>query len=137
MSNIPSFETFRNEIKAIYPEGDLRRSYERIIWYIDNERICSDGVTPITYRLIMDKFAAHINQWNIKYGARDPKYVSKEIEEKKKDLYNFIGLKMYEREFQVTNTIQERDKYLFGSFTRSYLKTKLDEFKKTYKKTNC
>ena len=75
-SDTPSFEAFREEIMAIYPEGDLLKTFSRLKWYIENEKICPDG-TPITYRLIMDKFASHIKGWNMVYGSRDPKILGK------------------------------------------------------------
>ena len=128
---IPSFDVFREEIKKIYPEGDLNRSFNRILWHIENDKFCADG-TPITYRLIMDKFAAHIKQWNMKYGIRNPKFLGRAEEEKKKDLYEFIGLKMYEREFVSSAGQGERDKYLFGPFDRKYLMEQIQNFKKKF-----
>jgi hypothetical protein len=131
ISEIPSFDIFRQEIMKIYPAGDLTEAYEKIHWYIEHEKICADG-TPISYRLIMDKFAAHIRAWNMKYGSREPKFIGKADEEKRKNLLNFIYMKWYEQEFVPSASQGERNKYLFGNFTEEYLKTKLDEFKRKF-----
>lgn len=127
-SDVPSFKVFRQEIMKIFPAGDLTEAYEKIQWYIENERTCADG-TPISYRLIMDKFAAHIRAWNMRFGSREPKFIGKADEEKRKDLLNFIYLKYYEQEFVPSASQGERNKYLFGDFPVEYLKQQLDEFK--------
>ena len=126
--DVPSFTVFHQEVMKIYPAGDLIEAYDKILWYIENEKNCADG-TPITYRLIMDKFAAHIRAWNMRYGSREPKFIGKADEEKRKDLLNFIYLKWYEQEFILSASQGERNKYLFGDFPVEYLKQKLDEFK--------
>jgi hypothetical protein len=126
---IPSFVTFRKEIMNIYPEGDLTEAYETMLWHIKMVKQCADG-TPISYRLIMDKFASHISQWNVKYGSRDPKYIGKADEEKRKDLLSFIDMKGYEREFTGNVGQNGRNKYLFGEFTQEYLQKQLKEFKR-------
>ena len=128
---VPSFDVFRLEVMKIYPAGDLTEAYEKIHWYIENEKICADG-TPITYCLIMDKFAAHIRAWNMRYGSREPKFIGKADEEKRKDLLNFIYLKWYEQEFIPFASQGERNKYLFGDFPVEYLKQQLDEFKRKF-----
>ena len=81
----------------------------------------------------MDKFASHIKNWNAKYGSRDPKYVGKGEEEKRKNLWDFIGMRYYEREFSMTGAYNERDDYLFGSFSKSYLQQVITEFDNTMK----
>jgi hypothetical protein len=130
-TEVPSFDAFRQEIMKIYPAGDLTEAYEKIFWYIEREKICADG-TPISYRLIMDKFAAHIRAWNMRYGSREPKFIGKADEEKRKDLLNFIYLKWYEQEFVPSAGQGERNKYLFGAFPVEYLKQQLDEFKRKF-----
>ncbi len=127
--DVPSFEDFREEIMTIYPEGDLLKSFSRLKWYIENEKVCPDG-TPITYRLIMDKFASHIKAWNMVYGSRDPKYWGKGAQTKRKNLWDFIGLQLYEREFVISVGNGNRSSYLFGEFSISYLKKRLEEFKR-------
>jgi len=128
-SDVPPFEIFRQEIKKIYPEGDLSKTYQRILWYIENEKICSDGC-PLTYQLIMVTFAAHIRQWNSQYGSRDPKYIGRPEEEKRKNLWDFVGLRWYEREFVISSAQGERNKYLFGTFDIPYLQELLHQFKR-------
>jgi hypothetical protein len=128
---IPSFDIFRQEIMRIYPEGDLMSAYQRIEYCIENEKFCADG-TRITYRLIMDKFASHIRQWNIKYGSREPKYIGKADEEKRKDIWDFVYLKWYEREFITSLGQGEKNKYLFGDFPLNYLNKQLATFKKRF-----
>jgi hypothetical protein len=130
-SEVPSFDVFRQEIMKIYPAGDLTEAYEKILWYIEREKICADG-TPISYQLIMDKFAAHIRAWNMRYGSREPKFIGKADEEKRKDLLNFIYLKWYEQEFVPSASQGERNKYLFGDFPVEYLKQQLDKFKRKF-----
>ena len=129
---IPSFETFMDEIQMSFPEGDLVNAYNRIVWFIEKERTCSDG-TPITYRLIMDRFAAHIRQWNTRYGRKEQEgFLSKEAEQKRKPLFEFIGSRWYERIFTTVGNHVERDPYLFGNFPLKYLSDQLDEFQKNY-----
>lgn len=130
VDDIPGFEVFREEMKRIYPEGDLYKAYGRLKWYIENERFCADG-TALTYRLIMEKFAGHIRQWNVKYGSRDPKYVGRAEEEKRKDLYEFLGARYFDREFISFASGTERNEYLFGGFTADYLNQQLAVFKQT------
>lgn len=128
---IPSFDVFREEVKKIYPEGDLIKSYDRIKWYIEHEKVCTDG-SPLTYKLIMDKFAAHIRSWNSQYGEREAKYRGKDADEKRKTIWDFVGMRWYEREFVIPSGNGERNKYLFGNFSISYLLQKLEEFKNRF-----
>jgi len=130
-AGIPSFDLFREEVKKIYPEGDLVKSYDRIKWYIEHEKVCSDG-TPLTYRLIMDKFANHIRSWNNQYGDREAKYRGKDADEKRKTLWDFVGMRWYEREFVISSGNSERNKYLFGNFSVVSLKKRLDEFNRRF-----
>lgn len=127
-SEIPSFEAFREEIRKIHPEGNLLATYERIVYFINHVKSCGDG-TPVTYKLIMNKYAAHIRSWNMVYGSRDPKYWGKDAEEKRKTLWDFLGLRWYEREFVTSVGNGERNRYLFGGFSIDYLRKKLEEFK--------
>jgi DNA-binding sugar fermentation-stimulating protein len=131
-SPVPPFSVFREQIKKIYPEGDLDKTYKRILWYIENEKFCADG-TPITYQFIMAKYAAHIKGWNLAYATRDSKYLSREAEEKRKTLWEFIALKWYEREFVTQTGLSERHNYLFSSFSPNYLREQLDNFRKGFK----
>jgi len=135
-SGIPPFDLFREEVKKIYPEGDLVKSYERIKWYIEHEKVCSDG-TPLNYRLIMDKFANHIRSWNNQYGDRDAKYRGKDADEKRKTLWDFVGMRWYEREFVITVGNSERSRYLFGNFSVANLKKELDEFNRRFPNETC
>jgi hypothetical protein len=50
----------------------------------------------------------------------------------RKSFYDFLGDKMYEREFGTSVMHGERNKYLFGAFTIEYLKMQLEEFKKGF-----
>jgi len=127
----PSFDEFRQEILQINPEGNLMKAYERLQWYVQNQKVCSDG-TPITYRLIMDKYTAHIKAWRYQYGDREAKFIGKEAEQKKKNLWEFIGMKMYENEFISLSSQSERNRYLFGGFSVTYLKKQLDSFKQRF-----
>jgi hypothetical protein len=130
-SEIPSFEIFREEIKRIYPEGDLNRAYQRVCWYVEHVKAGKDG-TPLSYRLIMDKYAAHIKSWNARYGSRDPKYIGRGDDEKRKNLGDFVEERMYEREFPISAEYSERDTYLFGTFPADYLHAQLEDFKKRF-----
>jgi hypothetical protein len=130
-SDLPPYKVFLSEIKRSYPEGNLEATYNRIKWFIENEQFCNDG-TPITYRLIMDKFTAHIRIWNMRYGRKEKDgYLSMEAEEKRKTLFEFIGSKWYEREFAATVDSSLRDGYLFGPFPVPYLMEQLSIFKET------
>jgi hypothetical protein len=129
--DVPPFEVFLNEIREMYPEGDLHLAYSRIKWYIEHEKFCTDG-TLLSYRFIMDQYAAHIRQWNARYRRKEQEgYLSKDAEEKRKDLYSFIGAKWYERVWTTSNGDMERDRYIFGNFTTPYLSARFDEFKNT------
>jgi len=79
----------------------------------------------------MDKFATHIKSWNMVYGSRDPKYWGKDAEEKRKTLFDFIGMNGYEREYVTSVGQSERTAYLFGDFTLDYLKEQIEQFKHT------
>ena len=127
--DIPSFKNFREEIIRIYPEGNLLLAYEKIIHLITQVKTCEDG-RPITYKLIIDKFTTHISAWNIQYGDREPKYIGRNAEEKRKNLQEFVSLKWYEREFSFFAGKSDRNQYLFGEFTINYLKNRLDKFKR-------
>ena len=131
-SKIPSFETFRKEILKIYPEGNLLLAYEKLIHLITQVKTCEDG-RPITYQLIMDKYSDHIRSWNMVFGRRDPRYWGKDAEEKRKTIWDFIELGWYEREFLTSVGDDERSSYLFGGFSISYLKKRLEEFKRRIK----
>jgi hypothetical protein len=127
----PSFEVFREEIMKIYPEGNLMRMYERVVTTVSTGVTCTDG-SPVTYRLLMDKFSDHIRQWNMVYGSRDPRYWGKEAEGKRKTLMDFIALKYYDRVFVTSVGQTERNRYLFGNFSVDYLKKMLEKFKRRF-----
>jgi hypothetical protein len=127
----PAFDEFVDQIKQIYPEGDLSKAYDRIKWYLTNDPMCANG-KPLTYDLIMQKFSDHIRQWNTRYGKRDKKYLAREIEEKRKTLHDFMGARMYNMEFVMDGSINlERNGYLFGKFNMNYLDAQLTDFKTT------
>lgn len=129
---VPPFDVFIEEIKNIYPEGDMAKTYNRIKWFIENEQVCEDG-TPITYRLIMDQFAAHINQWNTRYRKKElAGYLHKKADEKRKNLYEFLGLRLYEQIFMMPDCYSDRDQYIFGPFKITELVERLADFQKTF-----
>jgi len=130
--DIPTYDVFVTELRRSFPDGDLVKTYNRIKYYIENEQFCADG-TPITYRFIMDKYSSHIKQWNKRWKKKeDDGFLSKEASEQRKTLWDFIGMKWYEREFIIVAASSERDKYIFGEFSTKYLIEKLSEFKSQF-----
>ena len=59
--------------------------------------------------------------------------MGKDAEEKRKTIWDFIELGWYEREFLTSVGDDERSSYLFGGFSISYLKKRLEEFKRRIK----
>jgi hypothetical protein len=124
---IPSFEVFSNEIKKIFPEGDLALTYQRFLWYLEYQDI---GGKPLTWEFLIDKFKQHIDEWNMMYGPKlGTQYFPTKAYALRKNFYDFLGDKFYEREFVTSVGHGERNKYLFGDFTFDYLQTQLEEFK--------
>jgi hypothetical protein len=124
----PSFEELKDRLSEIYAEGDLQQTYIRFTWYLKNMTI---GDKPLTSDFLLMKFKQHIEEWNLMYGAKlGTQYFPTKAYALRKNFYDFMGEKFYEREF-LTNVGQgERNKYLFGNFTTDYLKKQLERFRK-------
>ena len=131
--NIPDIEKFKDDVREIYADGDLTAAYKRLVYYLNNITL-SDG-EPLTYKLIIDKFDAHIKQWNYLYKRKETAgYLSAEAEKKRKNIYDFLGDTMYENEFPIQRGTTERDSYLFGNIAIKELKRQLDIYLNKFKK---
>ena len=128
---IPSYEVFCEEIKRIFPEGDLPLSYNRLLWYLENIEYPDSYL--LTWKLLVDKFKQHIDEWNLMYGPKlGTKYFPSKAYALRKNFYEFLGDRFYEREFVTSIGHNERNKYLFGDFTIEYLSMELEQFKKRF-----
>ena len=96
-------------------QGDPIRQYSRLCHYIDNERIeVKKGVfEPLTYDFLMSKYKDHIKWWNITYGDRPKRYLSKEDIASKLNFYDFLGERKFTEEISLGQGEQKRDEYLF------------------------
>ena len=127
--NVPSFDEFKARLVKIHAEGDLKLSYQRMLWYFENVKIDDK---PLTWEFLLGKFKQHIDQWNLLYGNRiGTNYFPTSSLALRKNFYDFLGAKFYEREFITMAGQSERNNYLFGDFTVDYLKNQLKEFKNT------
>lgn len=124
--DIPSFETFKQDIKAIYPDGNLIDAYNRLKWHYANTQDFSD---PNIYSLILTKFKDHVENWKRKNGERDEKYVSDATRKELKNIMDFLGAFMWRMEFGGLTQSKARDKYLFPDVPLENLANMLKEFK--------
>lgn len=61
--------TFLKEVREIYPEGDLDKSYNLLISILEDEQYTSDGAA-CDYDFIMKKFRGYHKSWSLKYGKK-------------------------------------------------------------------
>ena len=131
-TDVPSFDKMKGDLIKIYPEGDLKETYNRLLFYIGN-MMDSKG-NPLTYEFLLNKFGQHIKQWNHLYQRKEGAgYLSKDAEKKRKTFYEFLGEGLYENEFSIQKGSLERDAYLFGPFNMAYLEKKLESFNSIFK----
>ena len=126
----PSFDEFKERLSEIYADGDLQQTYNRFTWFLKNMTIEDN---PLTSEFLFMKFRQHIDQWNMMYGPKlGTQYFPTKAYALRKNFYDFIGDKLYEREFEIIAGQSERNKYLFGDFTIDYLKKQLELFRKDF-----
>ena len=136
--DLPDYETFVEDLKEIYADGNLTVTYQRLEYYLFNfavngKNIKDDPIHPLTYRLIMTKFQEHINEWTLMYGKKvGTQYFSNDIAIKRKNLYEFLGSQMWTREFSTSIKNIERDKYIFGPWSIKELLKQLTDFKRLW-----
>ena len=134
-SKTPGYETFKEDIMAIFPDGDLKKGYERMCNHISLFK--NENGLPLDYPFILDKFKACHAQWKFRYGAGEAKgFLSREAALDRYTFDDFIDKEIYQREFVIDTGSSDRSKYLFGGFSISYLKHQLDLFLKTFKHGN-
>ena len=127
---VPSFDEFNERLSEIYAEGDLKLSYNRMLWYFKHIQF---NDKPITWEFLLMKFKQHIDEWNLMYGPKlGTQYFPTKAYALRKSFYDFLGDRFYEREFVTSIGHNERNKYLFGDFTIGYLSMELEEFKKRF-----
>jgi hypothetical protein len=106
--------TFLKEVREIYPEGDLDKSYNLLISILEDEQYTSDGAA-CDYDFIMKKFRGYHKSWSLKYGKKFERgYLDKKGEDTRYSIYHFLSQAIYKRDFETTIQSPERDQYLFG-----------------------
>lgn len=122
-----TLDQFREKLSDIYGDGDIPQSYNRMLWYISNMTI---GDERLTSQFLLDKFKEHIDEWNLLYSAKlGSQYFPSKALALRKNFYDFLGDKWYEREFSSKKGSNNRNLYLFGTNPKNELKKQFKEFK--------
>lgn len=111
------------ELWVINPDGNKHSLYTYLQNIFEENRTAFDG-TLITLEFIIKKYKEYSLYWDTVFSDRDPKFIS--AKDKKKNISAFMVAQMYEQTFAIPS--KKRDKYLFGNFSDSSLKNKLNEF---------
>lgn len=108
-------EKFIRDIREIYAEGDLFKSWELLNDILDRKDTDSSG-DPIDYDFILTRFRDFHHSWNIKFGKQMAKgFLSKEAEASRKTIYHFLAQALYLQNYETTLVNFERDRYLFDN----------------------
>ena len=117
--DIPTFDQFKEQIVLVYGEGNLDVTYKRMLWYIENSPY---NGKQLTWEFLYDKFKQHIDQWNMMYGSKlGTSYFPSKALMLRKNFYEFLGDKWYEREFSTQKGSLNGNLYLFGPNTMANL----------------
>lgn len=116
-----------HELYKLNPDGDPGEMYK----YIDRHMF-EDGTVvltsytkeKVTFDYLLKKYKEYILWWDHIYGKRDQNYVAQA--DKKKNIKQFCADRMYERNFIIGK--KERDNYLFGDISDSYLMDRITDF---------
>lgn len=101
-------------MKSIYADGNLRDTYRRLKHHLEQEKDIDNK--PLTYSLLMEKWSTHIKMWNMAHGEKKSEYIGAKVLAERKNLYEFLGEKMYLNEFSLDKGEHKRDEYLFPSW---------------------
>jgi len=125
----PDLDTFREDLKEIYAEGDTHKAWLRLCWYLQHVKFENKWMT---YEWIMHKYRQHIDWWNQQYGTRAAEYIASKDREKRKNFHDFLGSDTYKHDFSM-KIVKLRDKYLFPeNVSTKELKKKLERFREKY-----
>lgn len=122
---IPSFNEFENGLWQKNPDGDIRSTYDTILFHI--EHYYDERNENVTYEKIETRYEEYLNWYNSKYSGVEERYIPKD--DRKKAILKFVQDEMYKKTFNSSNFFQERDPYLFGSEGLLSLKRKHEQFK--------
>ena len=131
-AKVPNYEVYKRDVASIFPDGDLRSGYDRMINHIS--LLKADDGSPLTYDYLLSKFKACHAQWKFRYASKEAKgYLSKEAAAERYTFDEFIDKEIYNREFVVNTGSDERSRYIFGNFSFKYLREQLIIFKEPFK----
>lgn len=136
LSQIPDYDSFRQQAMAIFPDGDLKKGYERMCNHISLFK--DEKGEPLTYDFILEKFKACHEQWKFRYASKEAKgYLSAQADTQRYCFDAFIDQKIYNQEFVIAVGNSERKRYLFGDFCPEYLQQQLTIFLKSFQNGNA
>lgn len=121
----PTFDEFEQGLWQKNPDGDVRSTYDIIMFHVDN--YYDERDVPITFDKIASKYSEYLDWHNAKYSGVEERYIVKE--ERKRTIAKFVQDDYYKRTFNSVTFFPERDPYLFGEEGLNELKKKHDRFK--------
>lgn len=107
--NLP---TFISKVKQINPEGNISNAYQMLTSTVEIGEVDDNG-NLVTYEYVINKFAAYIKSWNMKFAKKLASgYLAKA--DSMKNIEDFVLNSMYKQDYQSGVTNIDRDLYLFG-----------------------
>ncbi len=118
-------DQFYEDVRSIFPEGDLEGAYDILTSIISREETDKDG-NVFDYDRIITKFRLFHDSWNSKYSKKlERGFLDKKAEEARFTMFQFLAQGTYKQEFSTQVSNPERDRYLFGdNFNDLYKKVK-------------
>jgi len=83
----------------------------------------------LTFELIKEKYTKYYNWWIQQHGDTETKYLRKENE--LRTICDWLNKDMWNNDPKLHKN-RIRDQYLFGPYTKEYLRERIDKFKKTF-----
>lgn len=117
MANIVEFSDFEDKLFKIYPSGNKRRAFEELENVLDDPSSTlknNDGSNRrLTFDDICERYQSYIKYWNDMFAEKASRgYLSSKDE--KKDIFEFLFQKMYQKEYVLLDKNPVRSEYLFG-----------------------
>lgn len=125
----PTIEQFKQELWDLTKKGDPNTEYHFTLALMQQQEYIQEydfDNTPVSYKLLKNKYIQYYNAWVAKYGSRDPKYISNKDEVA--SIGEFISQKRYMEIFTNSNP---KAFYLFGDIDFDELEKSIQQFAST------
>lgn len=122
---IVTLQQFEKDIRAIFSEGNMQYAYDLLPKHVGIEND-QTGENVLTYETLIKQFKRHHEAWNKEFGDTEPKYITREDKDRRKNIGAFLAGKWYQHYFDFKT--HPRDQYLFGNVDEDFLTEQRKQF---------